>query len=61
MQVIVALENVIKTFTFPDETAIETHPRFPGFIQVTQMDTGRHSWFNTAYVIAIIPGTKAGG
>ena len=59
MQVIVALENVIKTYTFPDDS--EIHFRMPssGYIQITPQG-GRQHWFNESYVIAIVPGTKAG-
>jgi len=59
MQVIVALENVIKTFTFPDDTRVQF--KCPSNDFITIMDGNKHSWFNMAYVIAIVPGTKAGG
>ncbi len=60
MQVIIALENVIKTFTFPDDAAISGTSALHGMIQITPRQ-GQHHWFNPAYVIAIVPGTKAGG
>jgi len=60
MQVIVALENVIKTFTFPDDAKVYTNSGMCGFIQVAS-GIGQLSWFNPTYVIAIVPGTKAGG
>ena len=60
MQVLVALENVIRTFTFPDDTQIHFTSAAAGYIQVTPRN-GSHHWFNPAYVIAIVPGTKAGG
>jgi len=60
MQVIVALENVIKTFTFPEDTLFGTSGGFNNFITVTPLG-GKPHFFNLAYVIAIVPGTKAGG
>ena len=59
MQVIVALENVIKTYTFPDDAKVYSNSGMCGFIQI--MANGQFSWFNPTYVIAIVPGTKAGG
>ena len=59
MQVIVALENVIKTFTFPDDTQIYFTSATAGYIQVTPQN-GQPHWFNPAYVIAIVPGTRMG-
>lgn len=60
MQVIVALENVIKTYTFPDDASICGNSGLHGYIQITPHNGGHH-WFNPAYVIAIVPGTRAGG
>lgn len=60
MQVIVALENVIKTYTFPDDSDIHFKSAAAGYIQITPRQ-GHHSWFNPDFVIAIVPGTKAGG
>ena len=59
MQVIVALENVIKTFTFPDDSEMLFNT--PSHEFITVLSHGKPSWFNKAYVIAIVPGTKAGG
>lgn len=57
MQIIIALENVMKTFTFPDDS--EVHPRsgLHEYLQITPKD-GKHYWFNPTYVIAIVPGTR---
>jgi len=60
MQVIVALENVIKTFTFPDDSQIYFNTAQQGMISIIPRGSQQH-WFNANYVIAIVPGTKAGG
>jgi len=60
MQVIVALENVIKTFTFPEDSNIRLGVGPDRFVEITPVG-GQHHWFNPAYIIAIVPGTKAGG
>lgn len=59
MQVIVALENVIKTYTFPDDTSFQPNGVFNGFITVIP-EGGLVHFFNMSYVIAIIPNSKAG-
>ena len=58
MQVLVALENVIRTFTFPSDSSFKLNSP-QGFVQIIPSH-GSSSWFNMAYVIAITPGTKAG-
>lgn len=60
MQVIVALEDAIKTFTFPDDANIQLHHGPDRFLVVTPIG-GLPHWFNPIYIIAIVPGTKAGG
>jgi len=59
MQIHVALENIIKTYTFPDDTAFEMNAPLPGFVRVVPMvgDRSQSWWFNTAYIIAITPDT----
>jgi len=59
MQVIAALENVIKTFTFPDDSNVLFNTPTDEFITI--ISNHKASWFNKAYVIAIVPDTKAGG
>jgi len=59
MQVIVALENVIKTFTFPDDAQIYPHCSMSGYLEVRPLN-GQPHWFNPTYVIAIVPGTRMG-
>lgn len=55
MRVIIALDNVIKTYTFPEDSDIYFNTPH-GMIQIKPKATNRHHWFNTAYVIAIMPG-----
>jgi len=57
MRVVIALENVIKTYTFPDDSEIYFNSAAAGMIQVTPKALNKHHWFNPAYVIAILPGT----
>ncbi len=59
MQISIALENVIKTYTFPDDTDIHTNSGLHGFLQIIPKE-GKPHWFNLAYVIAITPGTRIG-
>ena len=58
IQVHVALNNTIKTYTFPDDTTFEMNTPLHGFLRVMPNEEIHRSWwFNTAYVIAVAPDT----
>lgn len=57
MRVLVALENVTRTFTFPDDSEIYFKSAAAGYIQITPRG-GLSSWFNPNHVIAIMPGPE---
>jgi hypothetical protein len=60
MQVLVALDKTIETYTFPDDSDVYFKTAAAGFIQISPRGAGKLHWFNPDYVIAILPGGPVG-